>query len=103
MMLSSYWTTIDKGLTKMSKELKEEFYDTNQESETTYFELMPKDTQMVIGKECEINHLEIHPNNIESLAGIPYKYIIEFAKKYKFYEENLIRSIKSIFSHANEE
>ena len=103
MMLSPYWTTIDKGLTKMSRVLEEEFYDINQEPDTTYFELMPKDTQISIEKECEINHLDKNPNNIESLAGIPYRYIIEFAKKYKFYEESLIRSIKNIFSHATEE
>ena len=63
----------------------EEEYDINQEP-TTYFELMPKDTQISI-EECEINHLDKNPNNIESLAGIRYRYIIEFAKKYKFYEK----------------
>ena len=86
MMLSPYWTTVDKGINKMNKTIMEEFYDFQKDNDASYLELIPKETLRSVGEECILNHLEKHPGNIEKLVGLPITYLLGFAKKYKFYE-----------------
>ena len=98
MMLSSSWSTIDKGLTNMNDTIKEEMYDMHKNKEDSYLELLPKDTLSALGEECGKNYLEKHLKNIQQLAGLPHEYIKLFAKKYKFYEESIVSSVKKIFN-----
>ena len=98
MMLSPYWTTVDKGINKMNKTIMEEFYDFQKDNDASYLELIPKETLRSVGEECILNHLEKHPGNIEKLVGLPITYLLGFAKKYKFYEESIKKSIKAFLN-----
>ncbi len=98
MMLSTGWSTIDKGLTKMNNTIKEEMYDMHKDNEDSYLEILSQETLSALGEECGKNYLEKHPKNIQQIAGIPHEYIMLFAKKYKFYEEVIVNSLRKIFT-----
>ena len=98
MMLSPYWLTVDKGISKMNKTIKQEFYDFQKEGDSSYLELIPKQTLKILGEECVLNYHKKHPQSIERLAGVPITYLLEFAKKYKFYEEIIKNSIKAFLN-----
>ena len=97
MMLSTGWSTIDKGLTKMNNTIKEEMYDMHKDNEDSYLEILSQETLSALGEECGKNYLERHPKNIQQLAGIPHEYIMLFAKKYKFYEEAIVNALRKLF------